>query len=710
LGDKSSLPGLMFESAMFIGNVQTEMNLLEKSLNHGCRSVLVTSTVDQKGTARMNMGHNSDPSVGNTVGTGGVSLGGTSSPSGTTSGSFKPHILIYERIRDLREDLADADESTGLGRSGLFLCHRFRNLPAVKAGARQTMQQPVAASPNRPLSPPVIKEGVVSIASLVREQKQKLADLRPEVSAVGSNAAPPASTTEAWADENSVVRGVLVEYDQIRSALGRSTRLAVVTVPCFMPQSHVQDSHRWVQKVQELSKGYLPDALLVDADLCIYLENCRTLHRYMNEGLEGAPVSLGLDISTELLHAVSSARPLGSGEAGDEWDSCFESIVNYLYRELSMINNASTSSANASRGEAGREGGTVIGVGVPTFAFCAVNPFTVANAYTRKAVVQNDARVSHRRYVWTETLRSHERKPGLLVNTDMAGINNRSVYGAAGGSDTAAGASVDLLGGLPVELQREQREIDAMIAECIEELQAGWKSCFKLEQIYNDKSQEKDKNGKVFTNWLYGHVLAATQHSILYPEEWLYIFSTSVDPTVSHHLKQIKDGLVVNDAHNLRDWMTLYTPLVKQFFSVYERFLHARKRSILFDLKTANSAACDSAISFLNNSGVSGASPLEKTSPLSTMLLRLMQESGRDGAAAFVTVGDTEAAANTFEAQWRRKVSDPPPEDENPLEVVESQELLLLLLTGMQAKLTTIHAGVCAPGTGVLTTKNAPKA
>lgn len=732
----ASLPGLMYESMMFIGNVQTEMNLMEKSLNHGCRSVLITSTVEQKGTGyRATMGYNNDPSAGNTVGTGGVTVGTSSTATGR---SFKPHLQLYERIRDLRTDLADADDAAGVSSGAslpLFLCHRFRNVPAFGSAAPSVHKPPPQPSV-APAAVEVVSDGVVSIASLLRQQKEKVAAAQQKatVAAVGTGDVPRMHTqtqTEIhpWAGENSTVRAVMAEHQQIHSALG-GRGLSVATVPCFDISSHAKDAQRWVQKLIELaarvagvggSASSLQELLVADVDLQAHLDNCRTLHKYMNSGsasdVRAAPQSLGLDISTELVHAVTASN----ATAGDE-GSMFGHVVTYLYRELAVINNSALS--GASSGEAGRATGTVIGVGVNTYAFYAVNAFTVGNAFTRDAVIANHSAGSHMRYVWTETLRSHERKPGLIINSDMAGVNNRSVYGNSNSSSSSVGDqnansdaknNIDLLGSMPSDQQREQNEIDAMIAECIEELQQGWKSCFKLEQIYNDKSEEKPaaEGGRVYTKWLYGHVLAATQHTILYPEEWLYIYSTTVDPAVNYHLKLIKDGLIANNSHSLRDWTILYTPLVKQFFSVYERFLHARKRSILFDIRTSNHAAFERCIRLVNSATDASASAsvpaLDIHTPVSTALMRLLQQAGNAGTAAFVTVGDAESASNTVEAQWRQQPSGIPAEEGAQPALTESQELLMVLLQGMERKLTTVHAGVSAPGSSVLTSSNHSK-
>lgn len=764
-GSNKMVPGLMYENMMFIGNVQTELNILEKTLNHGCRSVIITSTVEQKGAgggSRTNMGLNSDPSAGNTVGSGSVTMGhasGSLVTGGASAGSFKPHLMLYERIRDLHGDMVDADEAAGLGPEhvgNLFLCHRFRNVSQVQtsnsAGGKIVKPDPTYSADTPTVESPTPRatpEGVVSIASLLREQKQKLANLMqaPVSDIAKDNSSNAASVSCPWAEENTEVRSVLSEYDNIVAALGRSIKLNVITVPCFASSSHAQDTQRWMQKLSELAVSLKAvdvaathATLLADPDFCVYLTNCRTLHKYINVSRAGDPVSLGLDLSTELVHAVSSADGNTGNTGPDSLTYVFKRVVTFLYRELSVINN-SREHASASVGESGQEVGTVIGIGASTFAFYAVNPFTITNAYTRDMVTRNskplhnnnsytqdlfgNADDAHMQFVWTETLRSHERKPGLLTNSDMTGINNRSVYGSTGSStgsnQNSDVVNTDLLHSLSVAHQQEQHEIDTMIAECMEELQLGWKSCVKLEKIYNDKSQQdaaklqrvgngQGQGRQMYNKWLYGHVLAATQHSILYPEEWLYIFNTSVDPTVSHYLKMIKDGQIVSDSHSLRDWMILYTPLIKQFFAVYERFLHARKRSILFDLKTSevNYATYMQAISLLNESekkrrsgGVSSQPALDQNVPVSTLLVRLLQEAGQNGTAAFVTVSDTEAATNTLEGQWRQRHVDGTAGDE--VQAAHARTLLVKLLTGMQHKLTAIHAGVSVPGASVLT-------
>ena len=78
------------------------------------------------------------------------------------------------------------------------------------------------------------------------------------------------------------------------------------------------------------------------------------------------------------------------------------------------------------------------------------------------------------------------------------------------------------------------------------------------------------------TDICFAHVLAQTQHDILYPEEWEYIKRTIVDIKLEKSLDVLR-----SKGKKATDWALLYLPLVKFMFHSFALTLESKKQVIL---------------------------------------------------------------------------------------------------------------------------------
>eukprot|EP01041_Mallomonas_annulata_P011222 gene11222-23461_t len=241
----------------------------------------------------------------------------------------------------------------------------------------------------------------------------------------------------------------------------------------------------------------------------------------------------------------------------------------------------------------------------------ATNSFTAPNASQLIAWSNESKCIS----MATDTLRAHSTRPGSLCST--------------------------IKGFSPPKIQ-----------DSVNQLQKSLDHCIHIEKQYLEKLKDATVDSRKVC---WAHILASTQDTILFPEEWAYIRRTQIEPKWVDGKDKLSK---VSKAHS--EWVQLHTPLVRHLFSTFENVLQARKESLLDTVIVSLSGNQDQ--SDINNCRGSGSSS-KSSSPEQILKQDIPSVIAAHIASlnsTHVVLSGTEVAATRWQAEHsnQRNVSD----------------------------------------------------
>ena len=245
----------------------------------------------------------------------------------------------------------------------------------------------------------------------------------------------------------------------------------------------------------------------------------------------GAGTAVGLDLPTEWLAAATT----------DDVDKLLATLGSGSVGMLSVATNAFT------HRHAARVFAWATAAGVPTVA--------------------------------TELLRCHPRRPGLLsvaggrqklthLDPTAEGFTMNRTPGAAAVAPSSSASTGD------------DGASHAQVA-AVEAVKHALNACVHAEKQFLERFQQ-DAAGVDSQAVCWGHILSHTQHTILYPEEWDYVYTQQVQPRLSDALDRLK-----SQGRAQHEWTLLYGPLAKHLFASFTAALETRRLALCADTHAA---------------------------------------------------------------------------------------------------------------------------
>jgi len=181
--------------------------------------------------------------------------------------------------------------------------------------------------------------------------------------------------------------------------------------------------------------------------------------------------------------------------------------------------------------------------------------------------------------VATELLRCHPRRPGLLsvaggrqklthLDPTAEGFTMNRTPGAAAAAPSSSASTGD------------DGASHAQVA-AVEAVKHALNACVHAEKQFLERFQQ-DAAGVDSQAVCWGHILSHTQHTILYPEEWDYVYTQQVQPRLSDALDRLK-----SQGRAQHEWTLLYGPLAKHLFASFTAALEARRLALCADTHAA---------------------------------------------------------------------------------------------------------------------------
>lgn len=346
-------------------------------------------------------------------------------------------IPFYERCNDVWSEVY----SEHFEKMNIF--HRFRTIDIERINAL------------KPSKASISNDNVISIANLLQTDGMNTTDSK--ISSIDT--------------KQSLIDALLSEYNELCVALNGKYKPksvinndemdkditiapyqtpSTISLPVFDVESHSEEVSAWkslIQSMNGLSEIEKQALLKKNEKLTEFIGtiqgvcdaiNCNQWNDYSKN------IRFGLDLSTELICEIQNSIQLG------EMNS--ECAVDSIYTTVDYIQ--TTCNAHS------------------MIVLCSFNPLTHA---LMSPIV--DRLKGHVSYMFCETLRAHPTKPGLLVNSDMAG-QHKSIYGGTGHGNDMFGQP---------KLETEKIAIEKIIQECVEELQQSMRACIKMEKVYIEK-------------------------------------------------------------------------------------------------------------------------------------------------------------------------------------------------------------------------------